>query len=257
MSAGRDIATIARWEVKKSTSMLSRDVLPVAVVLFVLLIIVTGFAAESGLHIQDGMYRIGVDDPQVAALFSTDARFTVYQSDAASLTANRGAYDLIIVNGQAYASPTDKGKSALNTLERDYAKYVNSVYNSENDLFAAYPLWIDTQTVKSELDFTAPGAASSCRHHYPGSAGPAGPVENVPTPSPTLGITEDQLRQELVTSSSQNTQISRYTDVLSPQQSAMGNVQDPDPSSRPRCPLTRSSSSSSSSSRSTSPPSSS
>ena len=195
MSAGRDIATIARWEVKKSFSMLSRDVLPIAVVLFVLLIVVTGFAAQSGLHIQDGMYRIGVDDPQVAALFSADARFTVYEADAASLTANRGAYDLIIVNGQAYASPTDKGKSALNTLERDYTKYVNSVYTSENDLFAAYPLWIDAQTVKSELNFTAPGngqfvPAPSVRD----SRSRRAPLRMFPTPSPTLGITNDQLR---------------------------------------------------------------
>jgi len=234
MSAGRDIATIARWEVKKSFSMLSRDVLPIAVVLFVLLIVVTGFAAQSGLHIQDGMYRIGVDDPQVAALFASDARFTVYEADAASLTANHGAYDLIIVNGQAYASPTDKGKSALNTLERDYTKYVNGVYTGENDLFAAYPLWIDAETVQSELNFTAPGngqfvPAPSAR----GPPVPQGPVENIPTPSPTLGITKDELRQELVTSSSQNTQVSRYTDVLSPQQSAMGTFVTPDQLSPP------------------------
>ena len=80
MSAGRNIATIARWEVKKTFSVMSRNILPVAIVLFVLLILVTGFAAESGLHIQDGMYRIGVDDPKVAAIFASDARFTVYQA---------------------------------------------------------------------------------------------------------------------------------------------------------------------------------
>ncbi|MGA8379321.1 MAG: PrsW family intramembrane metalloprotease, partial [Methanoregula sp.] len=94
MSAGRNIATIARWEVKKTFSVMSRNILPVAIVLFVLLILVTGFAAESGLHIQDGMYRIGVDDPKVAAIFASDARFTVYQASDPELAGNNGVYDL-------------------------------------------------------------------------------------------------------------------------------------------------------------------
>ncbi len=233
MSAGRDIATIARWEVKKTFSIMSRDVLPIAVVLFVLLIVVTGFAAQSGLHIQDGMYRIGVDDPKVATLFAADARFTVYEADAATLFANRGEYDLIIVNGAAYATPTEKGKAAIKTLERDYTKYKSSVYTNADDLFAAYPLWIDAQTVKSELNFSAPQNGQ----FVPAPPGrvtpvPQGTVENIPTPSPTLGVTQDELRAELVTSSSQNTQVSRYTDVLS-SQSAMGSFVTPDQLSPP------------------------
>ena len=175
MSAARDIATIARWEVKKSFSVMSRNVLPVAIVLFVLLVIVTGFAAQSGLHIQDGMYRLGVDDPQVAALFASDARFTVYQASDAALAGNRGSYDLVIVKGVAYANPTEKGQSALTTLERDYLQYKNGVYRNENDLFAAYPLWIDTQTVQSELNFTATQSgqyrAGSPREEHAGPAG--------------------------------------------------------------------------------------
>ncbi len=54
-----DIWTIARWEVRKSFSMMSRDVLPLAVILFVLLVVVTGFSTQSGLHLQDGMYTRG------------------------------------------------------------------------------------------------------------------------------------------------------------------------------------------------------
>ena len=134
---------------------MSRNLLPVAIVLFVLLILVTGFAAESGLHIQDGMYRIGVDDPKVAALFTPDARFTVYQESDAVLATDNEAYDLVIIKGVVSASPTGKGRSAENALERDYAQYRNSVYANESDLFAAYPLWIDTQSVESELNFSA------------------------------------------------------------------------------------------------------
>jgi hypothetical protein len=129
-----DIATIARWEVKKSFTMMSRDVLPLAVVLFVLLVLATGFTAQTGLHLQDGMYSVGVDDPQVAQLIASDARFSVYNLDAETLNASRNAFDVIIVNGQASGRGTDKANSALKTLSRDYGKYVNSVYNAESDL---------------------------------------------------------------------------------------------------------------------------
>jgi len=234
MSAGRDIATIARWEIKRSFSMMSRDVLPIAVILFVLLVIVTGFTAQSGLHIQDGMYRIGVDDPKVAAIFSSDARFTVYESDTLSLVADSEAYDLVILKGVAYPSPTDKGKSAQKTLERDYSKYRNSIYNGESDLFAAYPLWIDAQTVKSELNFSAPQNGQFVPvPPGPGTPVPQGSVENVPTPSPTLGFSEEEIRQGLVTSSGKNTQVSRYTDALTTQQSIMGTFVTPDQLSPP------------------------
>ena len=84
-----DIVTIARWEVKKSFSMMRRDTLPLAIVLFVLLVIVTGFAAQSGMHLQDGMYEVGVDDPTVAQLLASDARFSVYEMDSSALIKNR------------------------------------------------------------------------------------------------------------------------------------------------------------------------
>ena len=215
MGALRDIATIARWEVKKSFSLMGRNVLPVAIVLFVLLVLVTGFTAQTGLHLQDGMYRVGVDDPQIAGLIASDARFSVYQLDTPTLLSNRNAFDVVITRNNASGSGTDKANAALKTLSRDYGKYVNSVYNTETDLFAAYPLWIDTQSVKSELSFlsTQSGQYISAA---PSRAAPvpSGPVQNIPTPSATLLITEDQLRAQLVQSNSQNSQISRYTDTL-------------------------------------------
>ena len=237
MSAARDIATIARWEVKKTFSVMSRNVLPVAIVLFVLLVFVSGFAAESGLHIQDGMYRIGVDDPKIAALFTSDTRFTVYQDTDADLIRDRGTYDLVIVRGEVVASATQKGQSAQNALARDYAQYKNSVYAGESDLFAAYPLWIDTESVESEINFSQSGNGQNLQALPPPVPGqapvPQGTVENIPTPSPTLGVTQDELRQELASSSQENSPVSRYTDVLSPSGAAMGSFVTPDQLSPP------------------------
>ena len=228
-----DISTIARWEVKKSFTMMSRDVLPFAVILFVLLVAVTGFAAQTGMHLQDGMYEVGVDDPLVADLIASDARFSVYQTDAATLGKNRNAFDLVIINGQVYSSQTDRAKAAQKTLERDYAKYVNTVYNRETDLFAAYPLWIDVQTVKSELTFLSTQSGQYVQAAPSRKAPvPEGEISNVPTPSAALDFTKEELRQELVKTNAKNTQISRYTEVLS-SESTMGSFKTPSQLSPP------------------------
>ncbi len=233
MGTLRDIATISRWEVKKSFSLMGKNVLPLAIVLFVLLIAVTGFATQSGMHLQDGMYEVGVNDPRIAGLIAGDARFSVYQISATSPEWRGNSFDLLIINGEVFYRGTEKSKAALKTVERDYAKYVNSVYNSEEDLFAAYPLWIDVQPQKSELDFLATQSGQSVSAP-PGRQAPVpeGPVIEIPTPSPTLAFTREELRQELVKSSSANSQISRYTEVLETDNS-MGNFKTPSQLSPP------------------------
>ena len=227
MSTLIDIATIARWEVKKSFSMISRDVLPLSIILFILLMIATGFTAQTGLHLQDGIYEVGVDDPQIASLLASDARFSVYLLDAPALNANRNSFDLIVVKGVVYSSSTDKANAAQKTLERDYSKYVNSVYNTEADLFAAYPLWIDTQPVKSELTFlsTQSGQYVSAAPRRIAPV-PEGEIKIVPTPLPGLEISAEDLRRELVQSNEKNAQISRYTEALSAS-SSMGTFKTP------------------------------
>ncbi|MFA7303341.1 MAG: ABC transporter permease, partial [Methanoregula sp.] len=235
MSTYTDIATIARWEVKRSFSMMSRDVLPIAIILLILLVLATGFTAQTGLHIQDRMYTVGVDDPDVAQLLAGDARFAIYLLDPVTLRSNPQAFDLIIAGGRLSGSGTDRAKAAQKTLERDYAKYVNSVYNTEQDLFAAYPLWIDSQEIKAELDFLATQSGkyvgASSRYVAPV---PDGDVKNIPTPSSMLSITEEELRQGLVQSNAQNTQISRYTEALSSTPTtAMGNFKTPSQISPP------------------------
>jgi ABC-type Na+ efflux pump permease subunit len=128
---------------------------------------------------------------------------------------------------------TDKANAAQKTLERDYSKYVNSVYNTETDLFAAYPLWIDTQSVKSELTFlsTQSGQYVSAAPRRTAPV-PEGEIKNVPTPSPALEISQEDLRKELVQSNAKNTQISRYTEALS-SSSSMGTFKTPSQLSPP------------------------
>jgi ABC-type Na+ efflux pump permease subunit len=227
------VLTIAKWEIRKSFGAMTRDVLPLAVLLFILLILVTGFAARSGMHLQDGMYQVGVDSRDVAGIFAGDARFSVYVTDPATLVRNRAAFDLVILGGRAYGQPTDRGRSALRTLQLDYTKYENVVYTRQQDLFAAYPLWIDVQEVKSELTFLATQSGQYVSVQPAGSPlVPEGPVVQVATPAPAPESSAEELRSGLRKANTRNTQVARYTDIVAPK-GAMGNFRTPSQLSPP------------------------
>ena len=84
MSLASSIRTIADWEMNRSMTTMGRGVLPLAAGLLVLLVLVTAFAAESGIHMQDGIYRIGIDDPDVARIVDADNRFRVITVEVAA-----------------------------------------------------------------------------------------------------------------------------------------------------------------------------
>jgi ABC-type Na+ efflux pump permease subunit len=235
MGYSRDILTIAKWEVKRSVGTMGKNVLPVALILIVLLIAVTGFTAKSGLHLQDGIYKVGTDDPDLASLFSGDARFSVYLADSGTIQSNQDFYDLMIFNRVVYVHDTDRGKAAAKTMERDYTKYRSNVYNQQSDLFAAYPLWIDVQEVVSELNFTATQAGQqvSLRPRSGQPPVPTGPVEPVATPEASIGISSEELRTNLQQSTSQNSQVTRYTDMFSSSENTLGSYKTPDQLSPP------------------------
>jgi ABC-type Na+ efflux pump permease subunit len=211
-----DILTIARWEVKKSFSTMGRNVLPLAIILFILLVLATGFVARSGMHLQDGMYTLATDDRELGNILSSDARFTVFLGSGETLLSEKQAFDLVIVNRTVLAPLTDRGRSAEKTLVRDYAQYVASVYNREPDLFAAYPLWIDLQYVKSELDFqaTQSGSYISVRQRSTAPPVPEQPVVQVTPPSPVLPYTADELRRNLQQDTGRNDQVARYANLF-------------------------------------------
>ena len=174
----------------------------------------TGFAAQSDAP-SDGLYTIGVDDPALASVLAKDPRFVVYRADGPLLERERGTLDLVVIGGQARAASTPRGQAAEKALRQVYDAYVASVYSSEPDLFAAYPLWIDTEEVRSEVDFSATASGQQVGLR-PGTAPPTpeGTVEPLAEPPPGIGVTADELRRELVRDAASDDRLSRYTDVL-------------------------------------------
>jgi ABC-type Na+ efflux pump permease subunit len=126
------------------------------------------------------------------------------------------SFDILIIGRQVYVRDTDRGRAALLALTRDYDQYRNFVYRQEPDLFAAYPLWIDLRTVRSEMNFSAPGSRISPARFRPSSTPPVpeGPVEIIPIPDPGLGLTTDEIRAGLEESGDGTSPVDRYTEVL-------------------------------------------
>ncbi len=207
---------MARWEVRRTFGVMGRNTLPVAVVLVLCLVAATGFTAERGIHLQDGIYRLGTDNPAVAGIVGGDARFVLYSGDRETLFSNRDSLDIIVTGSEVFASDSERGRSALRTLERDYQQYLDSVYSMQQDLFAAYPLWIDTREVKSELDFSATQSGVQISAvATPGQPPvPENPPEEVPTPEPGIPISVEELRQGLRQSQEAQGGIARYSEFL-------------------------------------------
>jgi ABC-type Na+ efflux pump permease subunit len=221
-----EIWIISRWEMKRVVSQATRPVLPLALMLLVALLLISGFAAQSGIHLQDGIYRLGTDDPALASLFSGDSRFTVYYLDSVALQSSQESFDLLITGGRVYARNTERASASLTALTRDYELYVAGIYSSQEDLFAAYPLWIDQQFVRSELSFqeTEGGQYLGVRPAQ-GNPHPDGPVANIPEPLPTLPLPKSGLRQELA-KATEDDPFGRYTAPLAPE-SGLGDFQVP------------------------------
>ena len=134
MGALSQLLTIATWEIRRFKGNMTRDLLPVAVVLLILLISVSGFIAQKGIHIQDGMYRIGIDSSDYMDIIGGDPRYVVYSlpsdiSDIRSL-----GLDLAIRAGSLLRTNGDKGAAAQKSFERDYQAYQDHIYRQQTDL---------------------------------------------------------------------------------------------------------------------------
>ncbi|MGC9435784.1 MAG: PrsW family intramembrane metalloprotease [Methanomicrobiales archaeon] len=220
------VGTIARWEVRRTLATTSRSLIPVTIVMVVLLLLVTGFAAEQGFHLTDGIYLAGTDDPQIASLVAGDPRFEVITGDRGELRQYASHLDLVILDGAVEAAPTERGDAALRTLSRDYEQLQSMIYRQEEDLFAAYPLWIDLRyvTVPVSLGTTEPAVTPEAGE----APTPAGPAETVDTPPATPAVTREELREDLARSGTGATQpLQRYTSLLTGEP-ATGEFQIPD-----------------------------
>jgi len=215
------LLTLSYWEIRRFFSTMSRDLLPLSVVLLILLVVVSGFAAQSGMHLQDGLYQIGLDKPEYLDIVGYDPRYLTYDTSSyAAANPREVGVDLMIQYGQIFRAQGEKARAAQKSLERDYQAYTDRVYQEQEDLFAAYPLWIENDYVISELDFLATQGGQQLV--VPGQAAleapePELPVILVDPPLSSVPADSELLRMSLSDQMAKDQDINRYTGMLAQQ----------------------------------------
>ena len=220
MQVLHQLLTLSRWEVRRFFTTMSRDLLPLSVILFILLILVSGYAAQSGMHLQDGLYKIGIDSPSYLDIIGSDSRYIVYDTGSLSRVPPQNAgVDLKIQTGTLQRASGDKGRAAQKSFEHDYQAYTDRVYQQQDDLFAAYPLWIQNEYVTSELDFLATQSGSQSPILGQASGEPPEPdlpVSEVAPPVSEIPTDSTLLRADLATQVQKDqNQLNRYTGLFS------------------------------------------
>ena len=235
MTIWAQILTFAHWETKKSLIVPGKKILPHAIMLLILLGGATLISAESGLHLQDAMYSVGTDDPALAGIVASDNRFRVMVLDRTVLTRYQASFDLVLVDGRVLPANTDRGAAATDALMQVYDRYRNAVYSQEADIFAAYPLLVETATVKSELDFSAPGSGAQLASpaRLRGPPVPSGPVPLIAPPEAGPAISPEEFRAGMIQTSGNDDLMVRYSDYLGQRGSSASPYQTPSQLSPP------------------------
>ncbi len=221
--------TIATWEVKRFSSSMSRDLLPLVIVLVILLVLVSGYTAQHGLHLQDQMYRIGIDSPVYLDIVGQDPRYAVYPLSEDGITQTSGI-DVAISKGTVLRARGQKAEAAQKSLEHDYQGYQDQVFRTQTDLFAAYPVWVKSDYIVSELDFLATQGGrqvSTPTRATPEAPVPEGTVEPYLPDTGEIANQED-LRIALSKQAEQGDEtVGRYSGLLAQQEETMGDYRIP------------------------------
>lgn len=230
MEALSQLLTIAIWEIRRFQGTMTRDLLPVAIMLLILLVGVSGFTAQKGIHLQDGIYRVGVDSQIYLDVIGGDPRYVVYSLPSDVTNIRSLGLDLAIRAGSLLRANGEKGAAAQKSFERDFQAYQDYIYRQQTDLFAAYPVWIDSEYIVSELDFLATQGGQQVAAPRTASSTPPEP-ENIESdvipPSGIIPADMEELRLQLEEEAARGAdQLGRYTDILS-QQEALGDLRIP------------------------------
>ncbi len=150
------LSTIAKWELRKTGLSFSKKTLALSLVLLILIGAVSFYVSQSGLHINDNIYRVVITDPALEPILQTDDRFEVYVRDereARNLFDN--GFDILIIGRKVFHHDSEKSASALDALDRAILRYDEARLLSYNDLNNTFPVWITVINVARKQVFPA------------------------------------------------------------------------------------------------------
>ncbi len=130
---------IARWEVTKGAGSLDRRTLGFAGLAILLVALVGPLAALTGVGLEDGLYRVGVDEdsPYHAVAAADDSFVVVENADRGDLG---GAVELLVDERGVQSADSAKGEAARDAFRTAIRQYNEQQLRREPNQTAAFPV---------------------------------------------------------------------------------------------------------------------
>jgi ABC-type Na+ efflux pump permease subunit len=136
----RKLLRIARWEVTKGAGSLDQRTLAFAGLAVLLVALVGPLAALTGIGLEDGLYRVGVDETSpYHEVVAADDTFVVVE-DASRAALDDGSVELLIAGGELRQVDTDKGTAAREAFRDAVTRYNEKQLQKEPNQTAAFPV---------------------------------------------------------------------------------------------------------------------
>ena len=135
--------TIAKWEFFRSKLKFDAKSLMLLALSLIFLIAASYFAAQTGMNMNNDMYRVALTNPALEPVLGIDQRFNVMTVDIHTASNMYAAdADLVIIDPNVFMADTQKSASASEALKGTLKNYREGVLTSYNDINNSHPVWI-------------------------------------------------------------------------------------------------------------------
>ncbi|MCT9096798.1 ABC transporter permease subunit [Haloarchaeobius sp. HME9146] len=143
----RKTLRIARWEVARSAGTLDRQTVALALVLVAVGAIVGPTVVAQGPGLDDGIYRVGVEeDSPYHDVVTNTSQFVARPDDASAAALKSGEIDVLIPErGEPIPRPTRKGQAAYAEFRTAVQEYNDQLMGNESNQSAAFPVDVSLQ----------------------------------------------------------------------------------------------------------------
>jgi ABC-type Na+ efflux pump permease subunit len=152
------LLTISKWELRRTRSTISFKIRLISIFILILICTASFFAVQSGLHINDNIYKVVVTDGSIASVIGSDSKFEVLiarEANARYLFEQEN-FDLLIIGKNIYHQNTEKSISAFDSLDKAVKRYNEASLMTFNDLNDTFPVWITIENLAREQSFLSP-----------------------------------------------------------------------------------------------------
>jgi len=150
--------TISKWELKRTRSTISLKIRFISIFILILIGTASFFAVQSGLHINDNIYKVVVTEDSITSVIGSDSKFEVLvaEEERAKYLFEHDNFDLLIVGKRIYYQNTEKSISAFDSLDKAVKRYNEASLMTFNDLNNTFPVWITIESLAREQSFLSP-----------------------------------------------------------------------------------------------------